>query len=83
MAKQKKQHMFDDPVNVKRVIYALYVVCGLSLLGRSVCSPSRGSPLGSAVRFLLPVRFCACVVLVLIAKEMRKVLMRGEDYYGD
>jgi len=27
--------------------------------------------------------FVACVVLVLIAKEMRKVLMRDEDYYDD
>ena len=25
--------------------------------------------------------FCACVVLVLVAKEMRKVLMRDEDHY--
>ena len=25
--------------------------------------------------------FVACVLLVLIAKEMRKVLMRKEDYY--
>jgi len=25
--------------------------------------------------------FVACVVLVLLAKEMRKILMRDEDYY--
>jgi hypothetical protein len=25
--------------------------------------------------------FVACVLLVLIAKQMRKVLMRKEDYY--
>ena len=27
--------------------------------------------------------FIACAALVLIAKEMRKVLMRKEDYYDD
>ena len=27
--------------------------------------------------------FVACVLLVLIAKEMRKLLMRSEDYYDD
>jgi len=27
--------------------------------------------------------FVACVVLVLIATQMRKVLMRDEDYYDD
>ena len=25
--------------------------------------------------------FVACVVLVLVAKELRKLLMRAEDYY--
>lgn len=27
--------------------------------------------------------FVACVTLVLVAREMRKVLMRKEDYYDD
>lgn len=27
--------------------------------------------------------FVGCVILVLLAKEMRKVVMRGERYYGD
>ena len=27
--------------------------------------------------------FVACVTLVLVAKELRKVLKRGEDYYDD
>ena len=27
--------------------------------------------------------FMACVVLVLLAKELRKFVMRREDYYGD
>ena len=27
--------------------------------------------------------FVACVLLVLVAKQMRKVVMRDEDYYDD
>ena len=27
--------------------------------------------------------FIACVVLVLVAKEMRKIVMRKEDYYDE
>ena len=27
--------------------------------------------------------FVACVLLVLVAKEMRKVIMRKEDYYDE
>jgi len=83
MAQQKKQHMFDDPVNVKRVIYALYVVCGLSLLGDLFVHRHVDHPWEALFGFYCLYGFAACVVLVLIAKEMRKVLMRGEDYYGD
>ena len=27
--------------------------------------------------------FIACVILVLLAKQMRKLVKRNEDYYGD
>ena len=27
--------------------------------------------------------FVSCVALVLVAKQMRKILMRQENYYGD
>lgn len=27
--------------------------------------------------------FVACVILVLVAKEMRKIVMRKEDYYDE
>ncbi|MDA1132053.1 MAG: hypothetical protein O2905_02370 [Proteobacteria bacterium] len=27
--------------------------------------------------------FVACVVLVLLGRELRRLVMRGEDYYGD
>ena len=83
MADPDKKHVFDDPGNVKRVIYALYVVCGLTLLLDLVIDRHVDHPWETLIGFYCVYGFVACVVLVLVAKEMRKVIMRGEDYYGD
>lgn len=82
-SQQEKKHIFDDPANVKRVIYALYAVCAVSLLGDFVVHRHVDHPWEAWFGFYCVYGFVACVILVLIAKEMRKVIMRGEDYYGD
>lgn len=79
--KDTKKHLFDDPKNVKRVIHALYVVCGVSLLLDLVVHRHVDHPWERLFGFYCLYGFAACVILVLIAKEMRKVLMRSEDYY--
>lgn len=79
---KEKQHIFDNPTNVRRVVRALVGVC-IALVAvdfiyaRHVSRPWEGLP-----GFYAFYGFVACVVLVLIAKEMRKVLMRSEDYYS-
>jgi hypothetical protein len=79
--KNDKKHMFDDPKNVKRVIHVLYAVCGVSLLLDLVVSRYVDHPWERLFGFYCLYGFAACVILVLVAKEMRKVLMRPEDYY--
>lgn len=76
-----KRHVFDNPANVKRLLWALAAACiGLLLadfvVHRHVIHPWEGLP-----GFYALYGFVACVLLVLIAKEMRKLLMRDEDYY--
>lgn len=83
MADGEKKHLFDDTRNVKRVIYALYAVCGLSLIADLFVHRHVDHPWEALFGFYCVYGFVACVLLVLVAKEMRKVLMRGEDYYGD
>ena len=83
MAAKEKKHIFDDPRNTKRVIYALYTVCGLSLIADFFTARHVDHPWEALWGFYSLYGFVACVLLVLIAKEMRKVLMRGEDYYDD
>ena len=77
----KNKHMFDDPKNIKRVIHGLYAVCGVSLLLDLVVHRHVDHPWEQLFGFYCLYGFAACVILVLVAKELRKVLMRPEDYY--
>ena len=78
---RKKTHIFDDRQNVKRAIYALYAVCLVSLVADLVVHRHVDHPWESMFGFYCLYGFVACVILVLVAKEMRKALMRKEDYY--
>lgn len=82
----EKKHVFDDPRNVRRVILSLFILCAV-LLGLDFFVHRHASFHEGAFAaeewfgFYGFYGFVACVLLVLIAKEMRKVLMRPEDYY--
>ena len=86
-----KRHFFDDPGNVRLVLRILYAVCAafflLDLVDLALHLSGSGQ-LRHAERswegwpgFYPIYGFVACTALVLIAKEIRKVLMRDEDYY--
>ena len=83
MDDKPKRHIFDNPRNVKRAIYALYAVCALALIGDFIVDRHVDHPWEGIFGFYPVYGFGACVLLVLIAKEMRKVLMRKDDYYDD
>ena len=90
-APTEKEHFFDKPANVRLFIRGLYTVCaivfaldlvnlGLRLAGahelRHAETAWEGLP-----GFYAVYGFVACVLLVVTAKQLRKVLMRREDYY--
>lgn len=81
--KEDKNHMFDDPKNVKLVMYILYAACAVSFLLDFVIHRHVDHPLEAVIGFYCIYGFAACVALVLAATEMRKVIMRDEDYYDD
>jgi hypothetical protein len=81
MDDDKKQHIFDDPKNVKRVVYALFAACAISAILDFVIHRHEDLAIAEFSLFHCIYGFVACVILVLVAKEMRKLLMRGEDYY--
>ena len=82
----EKKHLFDQPRNVHRLIRIFFVLCAL-LLGadllfhRHLMFAEGVFPVEGWFGFYAIYGFVACVLLVLIATQMRKVLMRREDYY--
>lgn len=79
----EKEYFFDKPENIRKVLYIFYGCCGLLLLldlfvHRHVYHNWENLP-----GFYPLYGFIGCVILVLVAKEMRKVLMRKENYYDD
>ncbi|MFT5705112.1 MAG: hypothetical protein ACI8SK_001067 [Shewanella sp.] len=78
-----KQYLFDNPKNIKRVLYILYASCFLLVvldfvIHRHVYHSWENLPL-----FYPLYGFVGCVVLVFVAKWMRTFLMRPEDYYDN
>ena len=74
---------FDKPENIKKMLKVFYVICGLLVLvdflvHRHIYHDWENIPVFYAIY-----GFIGCVVLVIIAAEMRKFLMRGEDYYDE
>ena len=76
-----KNHLFDNPDNVRRVLWALVAICGLLFAADFIYHRHIVHPWEELWGFYAIYGFVACVVLVLVAKQMRKLLMRGEDYY--
>ena len=76
-----KKHLFDNPKNVKLVIRALYISCFVLFAMDLVIHRHTVHPWESFTGFYAIYGFLACVILVLLARELRKVVMRDEDYY--
>ncbi|MBE0584141.1 MAG: hypothetical protein IH612_10340 [Desulfofustis sp.] len=77
----EKKHMFDDPKNIRRVLYVLYCCCAVLFILDFVIHRHLIHPWERLVGFYAVYGFVGCVVLVLIAKWMRTFLMRDEAYY--
>lgn len=78
---REKQHLFDRPENVNRLLRGFYVVCALLLLLDFFLHRHVSHDWENLPGFYAIYGFVACVLLVLIAKQLRKLLMRREDYY--
>lgn len=77
----EKTYWLDNRANVDWLVHGFYIVCGL-LLVIDVFVPKHGPfAIEHIYGFYGIFGFLACVALVLIAKQLRRVLMRPEDYY--
>ena len=84
-APDERQHVWDNPRNVKLLFNVFYALCVilvvLGLTPRQEVPSHEGHPLEGFFAFYPLYGFVGIVLLVLIAKLMRRVLMRPEDYY--
>ncbi len=77
----QKQHLFDKPRNVSRLLTALYIICVLLFIMDFILHRHAMNKWDDITGFYAIFGFVACVALVLIAQQMRKILKRKEDYY--
>jgi hypothetical protein len=76
-----KRYLFDNPRNVRLVVRALTWTCVLLLGLDFVVHRHLSHEWEGLFGFYALYGFVACVLLVLLAAEMRKLVMRDEDYY--
>ena len=78
---QEKKYWLDESANVTKLYRGLWVLGILLILGDLLLHKHEDVDFASLFGFYGFYGFVACVALVLTAKAMRRVLMRGEDYY--
>lgn len=77
----ERAYWLDSPANVDRLVRGFYAICAL-LLFLDLFIPKHGAfVIEHLFGFYAFFGFIACVTLVLVAKQLRRILMRPEDYY--
>ncbi len=78
----RKLMFLDNPKNVERIVYGLYVVCGLLFLADFLYKKKYYVGAENFPGFYALYGFFMCVGLVLGARSMRGFIMKKEDYYA-
>lgn len=78
---ETENRFFDKPRNVAIILWVFYAICAALVIMDFIVHRHIYTQIEEIPAFYALYGFVACVVLVLIATQMRKVLMRGEDYY--
>ncbi len=78
---EQKQHLFDKPRNVSLLLRSLCAICALLFildffLHRHVVHEWDG-----LTGFFAIFGFISYVTIVVVAKQLRKIVKRKEDYY--
>lgn len=81
MSENERRYWLDNPKNQRLVRVSLYVACAI-LFALDLFVHRHVEVAVERFWGFYPIfGFVACVLLVLIAKEMRRLVMRREDYY--
>ncbi len=77
----EKTYWLDDTRNVDKVWWALIGLCALVFVADAFYEKHPEFGIEYLFGFYGLYGFIACVFLVLLAKVLRRILMRPEDYY--
>lgn len=77
----ERRRWLDDPRNVTRLYIGLWAVGIVLVLLDAVVHRHEDIDFAATPAFYAAYGFFACVLLVLVAKVLRRVLKRPEDYY--
>lgn len=77
----ERSYWLDRPGSVDRIVWALYAVCALLFVADFAVHKHGPFAIEHVFGFYAWFGFLACVGLVLLARVMRSILMRPEDYY--
>ncbi len=77
----EKKYWLDDMRNVRKIYWGLWIFCGLLVMADPFYEKHIEYPIERFWGFFGFYGFVSCVLLVLAAKQLRKIVGRGEDYY--
>ena len=80
---EQKVAFFDKPENVTWMMRIFYAICIVLVVADFIVHRHIYVSFEEIPTFYALYGFVACVVLVVIAKEMRKFVMRDENYYDE
>jgi uncharacterized membrane protein AbrB (regulator of aidB expression) len=78
---KKELTIFDNPKNVKRLRRVFFVALVLLLIAESFVEMHGEFSVEHFYGFYAVYGFISYVLLIFLAKGLRKIIMRKEDYY--
>ena len=76
-----KSYLFDNPRNVKILLYTLYLCCGILLLLDFIVHRHTQHRWEELLGFYAIYGFIGCSAIVIGSKWLRNVVEREEDFY--
>ena len=80
---KKKPAIFDNPENVRRLHIGFFAALVLVLIAEAFVDMHGEFYVEHFYGFYAVFGFISYVTLIFVAKLLRKILMRKEDYYDD
>lgn len=78
---KKELKIFDNPRNVRRLLRVFYASLVLLLVSELAIHKHASYPWEDFLGFFAVYGFVSCVLLIFLAKGLRLLVMRKEDYY--